>query len=1129
MPRSGMCRRVLLAVGLTAVAALGFGASAARAAIVNLSTDLRAEKPDIAVDAAKTAHIAWNVSVGIPGDDQLVYCRLPRGRRVCDVTHTISLPRTDFRGPQVILTRSGDVVLVSPREAFPGTRVYAVTSTDGGASFGSPHVISERFYGAGQEAALGPGDFSVSLAGGFGGGNEGVIYQAAPLDATTSAAADLTGGDWTKAFHISVGFPDPVTPLVAYSAGPSDQPSHMYFRRWDGSGDYNDVANWQAEKVVPGPGTETKLASGRRGVYLIYRSEQPPYQYFVRRYDGSNFPLSSRKVVSEPRTGESAIFRDFVEDGGGGLHAVFRQRSRRGVSGLRHRVLLAGRGRWEDVEVLAVGGAADDLFNLRVGAAADAGGAVVGDHNGKGPVWFAPFRSRAVRAVTCQPAVKLGKAIAEALEGCFRRKGNVWIATGPVKLNGVDIEPLGGGASASAAFRVVATPGKRTLSTNRKASVRVGKVVLERGPVSWRLPPGNGKVVRLGSADGSVFRDLGKFAKKLFEFPVDGDAELLIAGAGANIPVELRMPPPLGGVTGNTTLHTDQTGQVLGGMKIEVPKAAIGAGFAALRVADIDVHYDGPGRFTGKAKIQLPPKYAKAVTVTFVFQDGELSRLEIDPLIQFTPALPIIGSPPTPLVGLEKLGFVYLRKPGSRLFQGDVRLVGGPSLAGGRAADLEGTVALEFPASKPTTISASGKLKVVKIPFATGKAVYTVGLPGTLRFGGGFEIEGIEVSSVEGFVDIAKKRFSASASARVGLGTGLAVLSNKGAGACVKFIDPPGPVPALPPTGFTWKWSDATYSFPLCADLSSFQASASAARASQAGVSLPAGLEQAAIAVDGSGGAPNVTVTAPNGEQVSGGPGVVETGRFRVTPAPSASRTYVQISEPPAGSYQVEEQPGSPPIAGLSTARGLPEPNVKARVRGRGRHRALRFALKRIAGQRVTFAEQAPSVYREIGGSRKARGAIRFRPAPGPGGRRSIVAVVEQDGVPRAKLVVARYRAPRPFRPRRPRVAIRRRGGHLLVAWRRVPGARGYQVRVNLPRDGRRLLFFAKRKQHRIRVKGIERSDLGRVTVAAIGSDLRTGRPGRAKLRPKRARKRRHGARRSRGTGRRRSGRRRLG
>jgi hypothetical protein len=197
-----------------------------------------------------------------------------------------------------------------------------------------------------------------------------------------------------------------------------------------------------------------------------------------------------------------------------------------------------------------------------------------------------------------------------------------------------------------------------------------------------------------------------------------------------------------------------------------------------------------------------------------------------------------------------------------------------------------------------------------------------------------------------------------------------------------------------------------------------------------------------------------------------------------------------------------------PGLGGASASAGRrSRAAVRATVRGRGRRRTLRFRLPRVAGQRVTFAEQGRRVYRTIGSTTKGHGALAFRPAAGPGGRRAIVAVVEQGHVPYEELAIAHYRAPPTPRLQRPRhVDVRRRGRKMAIGWAPVGGARGYRVRVDLPRDGRRLLYFPAPKKHGLRVRGVERSDLARVSVAAIGPDLQSGRAARAKLMPVRPR-----------------------
>lgn len=100
----------------------------------------------------------------------------------------------------------------------------------------------------------------------------------------------------------------------------------------------------------------------------------------------------------------------------------------------------------------------------------------------------------------------------------------------------------------------------------------------------------------------------------------------------------------------STPPQSSASGLKLGGLKIDVDKAAIGSGLAALRLAGIEVTYDGQNRFTGTARVSLPP---------------------------------------TPLVGLDRVAFSYVRKPDSRLFQGEVFLLAGPRFAGNRLAAID--------------------------------------------------------------------------------------------------------------------------------------------------------------------------------------------------------------------------------------------------------------------------------------------------------------------------------------------------------------------------------------------------------------------------------------------------------
>jgi hypothetical protein len=62
----------------------------------------------------------------------------------------------------------------------------------------------------------------------------------------------------------------------------------------------------------------------------------------------------------------------------------------------------------------------------------------------------------------------------------------------------------------------------------------------------------------------------------------------------------------------------------------------------------------------------------------------------------------------------------------------------------------------------------------------------------------------------------------------------------------------------------------------------------------------------------------------------------------------------------------------------------------------------------------VTFVEEAAGVDQVITRTADARGTVEFTPADGPAGARSIVAIVEQGGLPRLRTTVAQYEAPDP-------------------------------------------------------------------------------------------------------------------
>lgn len=207
--------------------------------------------------------------------------------------------------------------------------------------------------------------------------------------------------------------------------------------------------------------------------------------------------------------------------------------------------------------------------------------------------------------------------------------------------------------------------------------------------------------------------------------------------------------------------------------------------------------------------------------------------------------------------------------------------------------------------------------------------------------------------------------------------------------------------------------------------------------------------------------------------------------------APGTGRTYVAIDNPRPGTWTINEGPGSPPIASLATALPRPDAKITAHVSGRGSKRTLRYRVRPRTGQTVTFVETGPETYRVLGRARGRRGAIRFRPAGGPGGRRAIEARLTLDGIPNANLTVARHRAPRPVTPARPRLRVTHRGSRLAIRWSARQGVRRWAVAVSRHSGARRLLLLpARRRALRVNVPAAAN---GEVTVRGLGDRNLTG------------------------------------
>jgi hypothetical protein len=254
------------------------------------------------------------------------------------------------------------------------------------------------------------------------------------------------------------------------------------------------------------------------------------------------------------------------------------------------------------------------------------------------------------------------------------------------------------------------------------------------------------------------------------------------------------------------------------------------------------------------------------------------------------------------------------------------------------------------------------------------------------------------------------------------------------------------------------------------------------------------------IGVDGASAPPAVTVTGPGGASVSApAVGHILASDYLVAHDPAGKTTFVVIRAPRAGLWTVTPAAGSSAISRIRSAVSLPDPAVAARVTGTGRKRTLHYRIRRIPGQAVRFVESGRRAFGAIGRARGARGTLHFAPADGPAGIRSVIALVDENGIPRARIIVAHYRAPRPMKPATPTgLTLTRRGTSLLVSWHRVAGATRYTVYARIS-DGPRILRLL--TATRLRITAVAKTRRATVVVTAFhnahhgGSATKTARP----------------------------------
>ncbi len=218
-----------------------------------------------------------------------------------------------------------------------------------------------------------------------------------------------------------------------------------------------------------------------------------------------------------------------------------------------------------------------------------------------------------------------------------------------------------------------------------------------------------------------------------------------------------------------------------------------------------------------------------------------------------------------------------------------------------------------------------------------------------------------------------------------------------------------------------------------------------------------------AIALKGDGAPPEVVLTGPQGErfETAANPSLDGlTDRYFIFRNPDDFTTYIVVTNPSPGDWKLELKPGSAPLLETSSAEGLPEPKVQATVTGTGTQRTLSWSgVQQIPGQTVTFVARHNDSTEVLGIADAPQGSLTFRPALGPAGKRTVFALVEQDGLLREEVEVASFDAPPPPAiPKPSKLKVKRVEGGIEASWGKVTrvGVKRYEVVVDAG-DGRRL------------------------------------------------------------------------
>jgi hypothetical protein len=1100
-------------------------------------------RPHLLVDAAGTGQIVFSTSgraFGPPGEETTTagadhYCRLPRGARGCTNTTTFVAPETYAAGPGdtspyfdnqpgfntdigegarmlasgssllVLMHRSNNVVAVPGGYGDDVNFLYS--SDDGGKTFTGPGIVGTLDYEDGAVVygtkiqSLGvlgttpttlAGDpshdyFQGTPAGAFGAAS--VIAQMAPTYGSSDGRSLAVDGS---------------RPVAAFNTI-----SRVIIREYSGSGDINDPSNWSDSSF---PGTDATLAGGPHGAWLAYH----PIGLLARSV--------VVRLVNGHRAGPTAaVFPPILdsqddqitEDSDGGLTAAWAA----GDSDAGYRRLTISQstdGRhWSAPQVIARTGRHDQVDGLQIATAPDGGGYAMYVHgklNDGNPLGGFSIGGQIV-AVPFGPTgptgqkglgglggssgssgcldVRFGAVHAHVDSGCFLQDpddptGHASIAYGGVHVNGLELRPD------TPQTAIVIDPSTHTID-----SVHGTVSILLQAPGVPDIKLWDGALhAYLGSQDnaGDLLFGLpmGGSNGNVLGFDALGTVDVLLANDSVQIPMALKLPSYLG-ATGQATLVADAAHDLeRSSLRITVPDLELNG----LEVSHLSIAYAGPQeQWAGTTELTVPPGSGglgmdvKDAQISFDHGDFQSGSFQTDPY----PGTSIDRN-----ADLENFPAGFDLHPPQRI-SGSAEMGANPQAGGGYALEASGDYGIDFGAPSVMTVTGDGAIEGV--PLTNARASFSTDGHFSLTGSIGLDTSGL---TLQGAVDATASLPDGSLTGQITgsfsvLGTTLTSktipFNDSGFGVCQDS----GVGPLHVSAGFVYQWSGSVEVSLVDCDSDLSSSSSPAARVASAGVDVAPGSDAEELVVHGAGGAPTVLLTAPGGQTVvpsaSNGKAAAVALAF-----PAGQLTAIGIRHPAAGLWHVAPAPGSAPIMSISTARGYPAPKLRAHVIGAGHSRTLIYSASLHPGLVIRFAElRGGRLLGIIGSARHAQGRIRFAPAGGPAGHRSIVALLAGSATVPRTVSLATYRAPGPARPGRASVRVLKVGRVFLLRIGRAGGATAYDVHA-VTAGGRRLNVVVRSGGRSLRVPAAGWSDRISVTVTPLSAAGQAGPVTRAGL-----------------------------